>query len=163
MVFVFFCEFIDGIIQLVEFFHISTLLFTSCTTKSKKLIEFLNIEASPYTPFIQFSKETGVMEISGRSIPEAPDDFWNPIISWFEEYSKSPAFETVFKINLDYFNIASSKRILFLLYKLNKMSIDNKRVVKVLWCYKLNDDDMYEVGQDYKYMVKVPFEFIILD
>jgi hypothetical protein len=31
---------------------------------------------------------------------------------------------------------------------------------KVNWFYNYTDEDMFEVGQDYEYMVKVPFEFI---
>ena len=30
----------------------------------------------------------------------------------------------------------------------------------VKWHYKKSDIDMYEVGPDYAYMVKVPFEFV---
>lgn len=118
----------------------------------------LTIESSAYTPFVQFNKDSGVMEIKGRSIPESPDEFWMPIISWFEGYLLNPSAKTTFKIDLEYFNISSSKRILFLLYKLNNLAKDGSDV-KVDWFYRLHDEDMYEVGQDYKYMVKVPFEF----
>ena len=67
--------------------------------------------------------------------------------------------KTQFKINLEYFNIASSKRILFLLYKLNELAEANKEV-SVEWHHRENDEDMFEVGQDYAYMVRVPFKFI---
>lgn len=119
----------------------------------------LNIAASAFTPTVNFDCKTGVMEIKGRSIPEQPDEFWMPIISWFEGYLMNPAEQTVFKIDLEYFNISSSKRILFLLYKLNTLAKTSENV-KVEWYYKVSDEDMYEVGQDYKYMVKVPFEFL---
>lgn len=118
----------------------------------------LILESSAFTPFVQFDKESGIMEIKGRSIPECPDEFWMPIISWFEGYLLNPSSLTTFKIDLEYFNISSSKRILFLLYKLNNLAKEGKDV-KVDWFYRFNDEDMYEVGQDYKYMVKVPFEF----
>ena len=45
-----------------------------------------------------------------------------PILNWFESYVVTPFQSTVFKINLEYFNISSSKRILFLLYKLNEIA-----------------------------------------
>ncbi len=32
--------------------------------------------------------------------------------------------------------------------------------VKVLWYHNESDEDMFEVGQDYAFMVKVPFDFI---
>jgi hypothetical protein len=69
-----------------------------------------------------------------------------------------PKRPTVIKIDLEYFNISSSKRILFLLYKLNELT-ESGMDVKVQWFYRQSDEDMFEVGQDYAYMVKVPFEF----
>lgn len=122
-------------------------------------MEELLIKSSAQTPAIKFNPNNGLMEIIGRSIPYDSDAFWMPILSWFESYMFTPNERTTFKINLEYFNISSSKRILFLLYKLNELS-DKGLVVTVIWEYRKDDEDMYEVGQDYAYMVKVPFEFI---
>lgn len=121
-------------------------------------MEDLFINESPQTPLIHFSNKSGVMEIKGRSIPDQPDDFWIPVLNWFESYLLNPVNKTVVKIDLEYFNISSSKRILFLLYKLNELSEAGKEV-HVEWLYRQTDEDMYEVGQDYAYMVKVPFVF----
>jgi hypothetical protein len=121
-------------------------------------MEELHINATTQTPFIHFNGKSGVMEIKGRSIPDQPDEFWLPILNWFETYLLNPNASTVVKINLEYFNISSSKRILFLLYKLNELAEIGKDV-HVEWLYRETDEDMYEVGQDYAYMVKVPFIF----
>lgn len=121
-------------------------------------MEDLFINATAQTPFIHFDCRSGVMEIKGRSIPDQPDEFWLPILNWFETYLLKPNVSTVIKIDLEYFNISSSKRILFLLYKLNELSIGGS-TVRVEWLYRQTDEDMYEVGQDYAYMVKVPFVF----
>lgn len=118
----------------------------------------LIVEATPQTPYISFNGNTGTMEIKGRSIPANGDDFWMPVLNWFETYMRMPATKTTFQIDLEYFNITSSKRILFLLYKLNQL-VKEGREVKVEWYYKESDEDMYEVGEDYKYMLKVPFQF----
>ncbi|MES2799658.1 MAG: DUF1987 domain-containing protein [Bacteroidota bacterium] len=115
-------------------------------------------EATAQTPEINFNPTSGIMEIAGRSIPDQPDDFWIPVLNWFEGYLLNPCDTTTVKINLEYFNITSSKRILFLLYKLNEL-VDAKRIASVEWYFRESDEDMYEVGQDYAYMVKVPFEF----
>ena len=125
-------------------------------------METLLIHPSPQTPYVLFNKSSGVMQIKGRSIPDQPDEFWGPILSWFDSYLLDPSSETTVIIDLEYFNITSSKRILFLLYKLNELS-DNGFDVKVEWLYRESDEDMYEVGQDYAYMVKVPFEFKIYE
>ena len=121
-------------------------------------MEELYINATPQTPFIHFNGKSGVMEIKGRSIPDQPDEFWLPVLNWFETYLLNPNGSTVVKIDLEYFNISSSIRILFLLYKLNELAeVGND--VHVEWLYRETDEDMYEVGQDYAYMVKVPFVF----
>lgn len=123
-------------------------------------MEVLSVNATAHTPAINFNSLDGKMEISGRSIPDAPDEFWMPVLNWFESYLINPFEKTTFKINLEYFNISSSKLILFLLYKLNDLS-ESGHEVCVEWYYRAEDEDMYEVGQDYAYMVKVPFEFHI--
>jgi hypothetical protein len=122
-------------------------------------MEILYKNATPKTPEINFDPADGVMHIKGRCIPDDPDAFWLPILNWFESYMMNPFEVTTFKINLEYFNIASSKRILFLLYKLNELA-DAKKEVSVEWLHRENDEDMFEVGQDYAYMVRVPFKFI---
>lgn len=122
-------------------------------------MENLYVDATSKTPEIGFNALTGEMVIKGRCIPDEPDGFWLPVLNWFESYLMNPQEKTVFKIDLEYFNISSSKRILFLLYKLNELA-ENGKEVCVQWHYRNSDEDMFEVGQDYAYMVKVPFEFI---
>lgn len=116
------------------------------------------VNSTPQTPLIHFDGNSGVMEIKGRSIPDQPDDFWIPALNWFESYLLNPNQKTIVMIDLEYFNISSSKRILFLLYKLNEL-VESGKEVHVEWMYRESDEDMYEVGQDYAYMVKVPFVF----
>lgn len=133
--------------------------FAICAFETEKM-EHLLVESTSHTPYISFNSELGVMEIKGRSIPEQADDFWLPVLNWFESYVQMPAKQTIFRIDLEYFNISSSKRILFLLYKLNNLAKITESV-KVEWYYREDDEDMYEVGNDYAYMVKVPFDFIM--
>jgi len=118
----------------------------------------LFIEPSAHTPLIDFDGDTGLMLIKGRSIPDSPDEFWFQVLSWFEAYLLAPSQITSFNIDLEYFNVTSSKRILALLYKLNELA-DEGNEVNVNWFYRDGDEDMFEVGQDYAYMVKVPFSF----
>lgn len=122
----------------------------------------LYIESGAQTPLINFDAQKGEMTIKGRSIPDNPDEFWYSVLRWFDQYMSHPSNRTVFNIDLEYFNVTSSKRILALLYKLNEL-IDNGHDVSVHWYYRDGDEDMYEVGQDYAYMVKVPFVFHLYD
>ena len=122
-------------------------------------MEALRIQATIKTPEILFDPTNQVFEIKGKSVPDDAEEFYTGALSWFDDYVANPNEETVLKIDLEYFNISSSKRLLFLLYKLNELKSKDKNV-RVHWYYNEQDEDMFEVGQDYAFMVKVPFDFI---
>ena len=121
-------------------------------------MENLFIASTGLTPSVNLDYASGLFEIVGKSIPENADEFYSPVLSWMDGFIASPTSKVRMTINLEFFNISSSKRILFLMYKLNEL-IDKNIDVKIMWAYKENDDDMFEVGQDYAFMVNVPFEF----
>ena len=118
----------------------------------------LVIESTDKTPSVILNPEKNLFEISGKSVPNDAEAFYSPILDWIESYSEQPLKSTTITFNLEFFNISSSKRILFILYRLNEL-IEAGHEVNVKWYYIENDDDMLEVGQDYAFMVKVPFEF----
>jgi hypothetical protein len=122
-------------------------------------MENLFIEATVKTPFVSLNQETGAMLIQGRSIPQDAELFWDPILKWFYAYAVRPAQTTHFIFDFEYFNISSSKRVLFLLYKLAEMH-GNGIVVSVEWRCQDGDPDMREVANDYKCMVDVPFRIV---
>lgn len=122
-------------------------------------MELLHIEATEKTPLVKFDPANGAFEIRGKSIPQDADSFYIPILEWMEEYVNNPNSITKVVLDLEYFNISSSKRILFILYKLNEL-VDKGTDVTVDWYYIDQDDDMKEVGQDFAFMVRVPFSFI---
>ena len=93
------------------------MLVRMCKDMSK-----LELEATTKTPQISLNAESGMMVIRGRSIPGDAEEFWSQVIQWFEDYAKKPAPHTSVKIDLEYFNISSSKQLLLLLYKLNEMN-----------------------------------------
>jgi hypothetical protein len=121
-------------------------------------MEHLYIQNTALTPEINFSPEDGLFSIRGKSIPDDAEEFYQPVLEWMEDYSKGSFANIHLTIELEFFNISSSKRILFLMYKLNDL-VDKGINVKITWSYKENDDDMFEVGQDYAFMVNIPFEF----
>lgn len=122
-------------------------------------MDLLQIEATEKTPFVKFDPKTGEFEVSGKAIPQDAEAFFSPILEWMDEYVSTVDRATHVRIDLEYFNISSSKRILFLLYKLNEI-VDKSMPVSVSWYYADSDDDMKEVGQDFAFMVRVPFKFV---
>ncbi len=48
----------------------------------------LEIIGTAKTPTVEFSSETGVLELKGRSIPENAIDFFKPLVDWLDDYTK---------------------------------------------------------------------------
>lgn len=122
-------------------------------------MEALRIQETHKTPEVLFDPKNEVFEIKGKSIPDDAELFFESILSWIEDYVSNPNENTIIKIDLEYFNISSSKRILFMFYKLNELKEKGKNI-KIIWYYNEEDEDMFEVGQDYAFMVKIPFDFV---
>ena len=115
----------------------------------------INLEGTEDTPKIILDSTNNIYEISGRSLPEDCAQFYKPILEWLEALSPSGKVDFVFK--LDYFNTASSKLILDILNRLEKIKNKGKDV-SVTWYYSEDDEDMQEAGEEFSELVEVPFE-----
>jgi len=122
-------------------------------------MEKLKINARKDTPFIFFDAETGILEISGKSLPEDAIRFYAPVIDWINEYIKKPKNKTVINFKFLYINTASSKKLIEIINILvaNKIS-DNE--LQINWYFKRDDEEQREEGEDYSEMVNYPFNFI---
>lgn len=123
------------------------------------MLEMLVLEASAKTPSIRFNGENGQLELHGRSIPENSIEFYKPLNDWLDRYGSSPCSITVVDVKLEYFNTSSSKCILDLFKKLEKINGSGTEV-KVNWYYEEDDEDMMEAGEDYQAIIKLPFTMI---
>ena len=101
----------------------------------------LIVEKSKNTPYVILDIEKGYLEISGRSMPENPREFYDRIFD-FIKYSKINSLTS--KIDLDYINSTSSKCIYNLVFYL-KEKVEN---IDIEWYYDLEDEDMAECIED---------------
>jgi hypothetical protein len=120
------------------------------------------LKATDTTPVINFNANSGELLIEGKLIPEDAKEFFEPILSWLDEYVKTDIYATKLKLKLHYFNVSSSKNILYIFYTLNNL-IKRERLVEIEWYYSIDEDEMYELGQDFALMVNIPFKFIEYD
>jgi len=122
-------------------------------------MESLILKETKSTPLVHLDVNEGFFLLAGRSIPIDAESFYKPVLNWIGSLSNASAKAVEFNFRFEFFNIASSKRILFILYKLSdlhKSGVD----VKVNWIYEKFDEDMLEIGQDYKMMIdNIPFTF----
>ncbi len=119
----------------------------------------LIIEPTTKTPKIILNADVNVFEISGRSIPEDSVGFYRKVIDWIDDYSKNPNPKTNFKFQLEYFNTSSSKCLLDVFRRLEKMYKSGNQI-EITWCYDADDEDMKETGEDYKALLEVPFDLV---
>lgn len=124
-----------------------------------KQIEKLHRKATEVSPEVILDVESNTFSIKGKSVVTEVDNFYQPLIDWIEHLKLVPPVEIDFIFDLEYFNVFSSKRILFLLYKLRELKESNSSI-KISWYFSIEDDDMKEVGEDFACMVNLPFEFI---
>ena len=120
------------------------------------------MKGSPKTPDILLDGDNGQIKLKGRSIPENSIEFFDPIYSWIDTYCESPCSETVLDVRLEYFNTSSSKCLLDIFKKFEKIN-GNRSHVRVNWYFERDDEDMAEAGEDYQAIVDLPFDISELE
>lgn len=119
----------------------------------------LEIKPSEISPQVIFDIENNIFLIKGKSILSNAVEFYSPVLEWLEGIEGELKGRTDFVFDLDYFNITSSKRFLFILYKLKQLR-DAGEDVNIVWYTSDGDNDMREIGEDFSFMVDIPFQFI---
>lgn len=117
----------------------------------------LTITPTLRTAGVSFNTDSCVLEISGISIPENADAFFQPMYDWLEQIVKLHRGNMLIRINLTYFNTSSVRHLLIII----KALIANYReTMKVQWIYESDDEEIRERGEQLSEVVKFPFEFI---
>jgi hypothetical protein len=122
-------------------------------------MQSLNLSKKTKTPEVTFDPEKGKFEILGRSIPENSVDFYQPLLTWLDDYLIKPNDSTRFTVKLEYFNTSSSKCLIDIFRKLESLYLQEQDVV-IFWYYEEEDEDMKESGEDFKDILKVPIEMV---
>jgi hypothetical protein len=72
------------------------------------MMKELIIEQTPKTPQIDLNQVTGDLLFYGRSIPENATKLYEPVLNWVTEYVLNASPNTNLRLDLEYFNTASS-------------------------------------------------------
>ena len=143
-------------------------MLTNYTFMTERVIEQLTREMENYflegtakTPNMDFDPETGVFEISGRSIPENSVAFYRPLLDWLDVYVKSPGNTPTFlNISLEYFNTSSSK-CLVEIFRRMEILLKSGRPLEIKWYYEAEDQDILEAGRDFNEFMNIPIELVL--
>ena len=117
----------------------------------------LKIKSTKLTPDVFFSLKKGYISIKGISIPDNTHTFYLPLFDYLQKYSENPKDITYLKIQLEYFNTATSKFLFDFFKKTSEIESD----VIVDWIYEEDDEDIIEAGEDFESLISgIKFNFI---
>lgn len=104
-------------------------------------METLAFDATSHTPMIEFYPD-GKLKMEGRSFPEDVCKFFDPLIEFVSELESE---NVVLDVNLEYFNTASSKKLMDFFKHLDA----NNHIKQILinWHYEEGDDDSVETAE----------------
>ena len=125
-------------------------------------MENLYIEATTSSPIVDFDYTTHTLEINGESYPENTAEFYDPVLSWLEEYLEEIEDDPV-TVNLDipYFNSSSSKVLMDFFDLLDEAANEGKRI-SVNWIYDEEDDSTLEAGEEFQEDLEtLRFNFVV--
>ena len=110
-------------------------------------MENLNFEETKYTPKIELDLN-GTISLSGKSYPENTFEFYEPMMSWIEEYFKTSAQTlTIVNMEITYFNSSSSKLFFDFFDLLEENNGDHK--IEIHWIYDEENESAQEAGEDF--------------
>ncbi len=122
-------------------------------------MDAISIQETEATPTVEFSPENGILTIKGRSHPENSKVFYNPIISWCEEYVGTDPDNTILNVELEHFNTMTSKSLLDVFRSLKPLHDEGKDLL-VKWFYEADDEELLDAGQTYQEITGLNFEMV---
>ena len=122
------------------------------------MIEPIFIDKAELSPKVVLDKENNKFLITGKSIIENAQDFYSPILTWFDSYFNNPNNVTELILYFEYLNSSSFLQISNLL-DLFSQNI-NKYNLNIKWLYDIGDEIMKEIGKDLQFTYYVKFNFI---
>ena len=117
----------------------------------------LIIPGTTDSPLVKLDNESGKVEIQGKSTLSDPVGFYSGLLEQINNMHKNKL--RTLNIRLSYINTGSTKWMLFLIKQLEKMAEPLSAVV-VNWYYEEDDESMEMTGQDYRSLLKIPFNLI---
>ncbi len=120
-----------------------------------KELKNMFVEQTDKTPLVDFNYMSGELILSGRSIPINAPRIFEPILDWINEYVKNPRQTTNLRLNLEYFNTASSIWLAKIVKSLT--SISKPECVLILHVYfSIEDfDDIDDIKDDLSPIIDV--------
>jgi hypothetical protein len=115
------------------------------------------IDQTEKTPQIDFNFLTGELILSGKSIPENATAIYEPAYNWVTNYIKNPRQTTNLRLNLEYFNTASSIWLVNIVKCLSKIEVPESVLLVHLYfnIEEFDNMDVEDVKDALSYVVDI--------
>ena len=122
----------------------------------------MKIEATEFTPMVNFDKENTLFIFAGVSRPENASEFYEPVIEWLKNYKNDPLEITKIDFQFDYFNTSSLKYFLIILSQFKEIE-DSGKDIRISWYYDDEDESMLEAGRNLEELSELHFNFKVYE
>lgn len=128
-------------------------------------MEVLEIKETQYSPYIRLDSSARRLEIRGVSRPENTIEFYQPVLHWLDgflaqEREKTAPLEPVtLVIDMEYFNSISAKYLMGIILKCKQLFPGGNGLI-VDWCFRPNDEEAKEWGNDLGAIAGMSFNLI---
>jgi hypothetical protein len=121
-------------------------------------MEILKISShQKHAPEVLLDPNTGVISFSGQCYIDNADKFFSPIFNWVDGFLQTPQPKIKFEMRLEYFNTSSAKCLWELLIRLERYHKATGADVTVTWFFDKDDENTWELFEDFKVEVDLPF------
>ena len=117
----------------------------------------LFIKGTSKTPEVDFTP--GVVQLSGRSIPEDAVAFYQPLLRWIQQYIEKPEKFTKVNFRIEYIN-SGSNRFIFAILKFFDDCYKKGNDVAITWYFEEDDDTIKSLGKDFQSLLSVPIRMV---
>ena len=124
----------------------------------------LKIEATTFTPEINFDIENNTLSFLKVSKPANAIEFYKPVFEFLDHFEKlkvktKVVKELVIDFKFDYFNTATAKILYELLKKIKNIQEQGLRII-INWYYHPEDEDLLEEGEIMSEALDLSFNFV---
>jgi len=127
-------------------------------------MEDIFVKETETTPEVSFNYQQGLLEIKGVSIPEDTEEFYTFLLDYIQLYIESPKSKTTtILLKLIYINTASSAILARIIKNFEVLNKNPSFSVAARWYYERGDEDMKEIGLDFKGFSSLPLSLMPCD
>jgi hypothetical protein len=122
-------------------------------------ISKIHILPTDNTPEIILNPE-GIIKIKGRGMVLKHTESFDLAMEWLDGYMLNPAETTLICICFEYLNSFCTVRLVHILQKISKVTLQNKKY-SIHWYYEEEDEDILERGEYISSSFDMPITFIL--